>query len=178
MRSLGVELAGLAGRWLLMPKPERWAGPVKIHIGPRLTPNGPRPVLDLNLFVYFDSERQQEMLAVGGGYLHVGQYPFSYDEAEMRLVDADIAAAVAHWMPSIYAEAQAAGTLVRSSATCVRSITANDCPAVVCTPTAAGGRLIFHAGLNTGTTAMAPAIASDITAVLCGESGPESLFCN
>lgn len=175
LRSLGVELAGLAGRWLLIAKPQNWGGPVKIHLGPRLTASGPRPVLDLNLFPYFDADRQQEMLAIGGGYLHVGQYPFSYDKAEMRLLDADIAAAVSHWMPNHYAEAQAADTLVRSAATCVRSITADDRPAVADFLTDTGGRLIFHAGLNTGTTTMAPAIAADIAAVLCGEIGPESL---
>ncbi|HEX8325245.1 MAG TPA: FAD-dependent oxidoreductase [Tepidisphaeraceae bacterium] len=164
--AFGLKISGVAGRWLLLPRPLGLPCPVKVHFSPRETRQGTHAVMDLNLTPYIDPQRDREYLAIGGGYLHVGDYPFRYDDVERRHLDDEIATAVRRLLPDWFARCEADGSVVRSDATCVRALTPDDRPAVICEPTAHGGHLLLHAGLNTGVTAMAPAIAHHIACLL------------
>lgn len=167
LEPLGGRITGVAGRWLLMPRPPGWAGPLKLH----LTPEGQGvagPALDLNFMAYHDQARDRDALAVGGGYIHVGGPPFATDPAQLARVDAQIASAVERLWPEWWRRCDREGAIVRSSALCVRSFTTDDRPAFINRPTTLGGRFVVHAGLNTGTATMAPAIAEAIADVLEG----------
>lgn len=157
-----VRISGVAGRWLLIPRPPGFLNPMKSHFSMRSTAGCTRPVVDLNFTPYQDRSRNRDYLAIGGGYLHAGSFPFRYSRDELGIVDAEIERAVRLLMPEWFEKCERAGDVIRSEALCVRSFTPDDRPAVAVRQTDRGGAFILHAGLNTGTTAMAPAIAASV----------------
>lgn len=166
---LGVPLAGVAGRWLLVPRPPGFDCPVKAHVSPRTTDAGDHAVIDVNLTPYHDAVRGGDYLAIGGGYLFVGHFPFGFDEVEMRALDNELEHAARRLMPDWMSQCESDGRIVRSDATCVRAFTPDDRPAVIHRPTARGGHLLLHNGLNTGATALAPFIAKGIATTILND---------
>jgi glycine/D-amino acid oxidase-like deaminating enzyme len=152
---LGIELHGVAGRWLLMPQPQGFSVPLKMRCA--------ESQINLNFVPYFDSGRGREYVSVSGGYIEAGEFPFACDPAEIAKVDAALERAARRVLPG--------GEIERSDAICMRSATNDHRPAVAIRGTAAGGFFVFHSGLNTGTAAMAPAIARAISELLSEKEG-------
>lgn len=153
-------IAGVAGRWLIIPSPPHFKRPVKIH-GDVRTEQGRRfPVVDINLTHYTDITGH-EWLAVGGGYVYVGKSPFAIQPAVYDFIDAENERTVKRFLGPTYDAAQQAGLIRKSQATCVRSFTYNDQPAMANLPTLSGGVLRINAGTNTGTTTIAPYTARE-----------------
>ena len=69
-------IGGVAGRWALCPQPIGWSGPVKLH-GPACR-YGPRffPAYDLSLVPLRHPQTGVPYLAVGGGYVFLGEPPY------------------------------------------------------------------------------------------------------
>lgn len=148
------KIGGVAGRWLLMPRPESYDVPTKIHGDKR---DG-FPVTDNNLTpCIIDGKR---MIAVGGGYVYVGSNPNEYkDQDAYALVDAENERTIDLYFGDFYRKAKANGETHIWHNTCVRSFTYNDEPIHEIIKTKQGGFLTITAGTNTGTTTIAPYLA-------------------
>ena len=156
------KIAGVLGRWLLMPQPAGMKKPVKIH-GEARSENGKRyPVVDINLTPFHEPQTGETWLAVGGGYSFVGSFPFRIDPSMTALVDREIEKALKKFFGTLFDQAAQKGLVRRSNATCVRSFTPNDMPLNITLPTQSGGALTIEGGTNTGTTTVAPSIARTV----------------
>lgn len=148
-------LGGVAGRWLVMPRPEGYNMPTKIHGDKR--PGF--PVTDINLTPFVQAGKK--MLAVGGGYVYVGSNLEEYGEQlAYDLVDRENARIMKLYFGKFYQTAKQRGEVVFWDKACVRSFSYDDQPVHEVLPTAQGGWLTITAGTNTGTTTLAPYLAN------------------
>lgn len=154
------QVRGVAGRWCVLPRPEEFTLPVKLHCEPQ-TGSGARQVLDLNLAPVRD-RLGQPWLAVGGGYCFTGSFAPEAPElqAAYRRLDEHLVQACEHFLPAALAEARASGGFWLTGQTCLRSFTADDRLLRQVERTAAGGWLVVHGGTNTGTGVLAAGLAA------------------
>ncbi len=161
------KLAGVAGRWLIVPSPKNFKRPVKIHGDARVEDGKKFPVVDINLTHYKD-KNGKEWLAVGGGYAYLGKPPFRFDNPAFDLIDAENERTVKRFLGPTFLDAQQLGVIKKSNATCVRSFTYNDRPVMDMIPAENGGILRINAGTNTGTTTIAPFTALETVKAFWG----------
>ncbi len=148
------KLGGVAGRWLVMPRPAGYNTPTKIH-GDR---RSGFPVTDNNLTPYM--ENGKPMIAVGGGYVYVGSNEKEYANQEAyKVVDEENERTIKLYFGQFYEEAKRNGEIEVWTNTCVRSFTYDDKPVHEVMKTKDGGVLTITAGTNTGTTTIAPYLA-------------------
>jgi len=148
------KIGGVAGRWLMMPRPEGYDTPTKIHGNKR---DG-FPVTDNNLTpVTLDGKR---MIAVGGGYVYVGSNQEEYANQEAyKIIDSENERTIDLYLKDFYQEAKTKGEISIWHNTCVRSFTYNDEPIHEIMKTKNGGVMTITAGTNTGTATVAPYLA-------------------
>lgn len=159
--SVKGKIGGVAGRWLMMPRPEGYDIPTKIHGDKR---DG-FPVIDNNLTPCLLNGKR--MIAVGGGYVYVGSNPKEYYAQEVyKIVDAENERTIDLYLRDFYRKAKEAGETQIWHNTCVRSFTYNDEPIHEIIQTTNNGFLTITAGTNTGTTTIAPYLAKWTTEVM------------
>ncbi len=149
------KIAGVAGRWLVMPRPNAFTIPTKIMSRNRLT------VSDNNL-TPFTSKEGVKMLAVSGGFLYLGTSMYDVTDSAYQAIDEANLKIVHTYLGE-------SGAVLyqnnRSKKICLRSFTYDDQPLYEIVETARGGSLVVTAGTNTGTTALAPYLAQSIEQV-------------
>lgn len=153
------KIAGVAGRWLVLPRPANFIKPVKIHGSSRVENSYLRPIVDVNLTPFTNKDDNKKYLAVGGGYMFAGFFPFSYLSEELSIVDSENHRAMEIFLGAAYKEAKNKGLLINSDKICFRSFTPDDMPLETELPTSTGGKLCITGGTNTGTATIAPSIA-------------------
>ena len=149
------KIAGVAGRWLIMPAPKDFKRPTKIHGDVRVENGKKFPIIDINLTHFIDVDGNGKF-AVGGGYGYVGKMPFKKDNPAFEIMDRENERNVSLYLGPIYREAKKSGLIEKSDATCVRSFTYNDVPVMDNIPTISGGICRINAGTNTGTATISP----------------------
>lgn len=148
-------LGGVAGRWLIMPRPEGCDFPTKIHGDKR---EG-FPVTDNNLTPF--TLDGKNMIAVGGGYVYVGSDEKEFHGQEAyKIVDSENERIMQLYFGDFYKSAKQKNEVIIWKNACVRSFTDNDDPIHEIIRTASDGYLAITAGTNTGTTTIAPYLAN------------------
>ena len=143
------KISGVAGRWLIMPRPHGYDIPTKIHGHKR---DG-FPVIDNNLTPFMQNGKR--MLAVGGGYVFVGD-DLSENKPAYSIVDSENERTMEVFLSDFYLSAKERGEANVWERSCIRSFTYDDVPIHEILPTQNGGCLTITAGTNTGTTTIAP----------------------
>jgi len=164
-------LSGVAGRWLITPRPKGMNRPIKIHGDARKDARGRKyPVVDLNLTPLTGSTGKK-LWAVGGGYVYVGNDASKLDRFRRAfdVIDSENVRTMGLLFGEQFRNALANGEAEIVNATCVRSFTPNDRPVDVTMPTARGGILTIDGGTNTGTTTLAPSIADAVVRKVRGK---------
>lgn len=156
LEDIGCEepVAGVAGGWLILPKPPGPFLPLKVHDGQHLVNGRLMPVVDLNINVS-NLDDGREVLIVGGGYLFVGKFPFTIPTAAKDLMLSEIHRVTELVLGDFYRSALKNGEILWSDRICVRSFTPSDRELELNLSTVDGGRFIAGGGGNTGTTAKA-----------------------
>ncbi|HEY5714535.1 MAG TPA: FAD-dependent oxidoreductase, partial [Candidatus Gracilibacteria bacterium] len=106
-------IGGVLGRWMLLPKPEGFTLPVKIHGDQRREGSQQYPIVDVNLTPYTHPQKGTPYLALGGGYMYVGGYPFTWDQENMDRVDGENERVARLYLGSFYEKALAAGSIIQ-----------------------------------------------------------------
>lgn len=154
-------IAGVAGGWIVLPKPEGHFLPLKVHDGVHTVAGKEMPVVDLNINpAKLDDGR--EVLLIGGGYLFSGTFPFHLPEASQQLMVSEIHRVTELVLGSFYRNAVQNNEVLSNNKICVRSFTPTDSELSQTFPTASGGLLTFGGGGNTGTTTKAPWVAQEL----------------
>lgn len=174
LQSLEIHTSGVAGRWLLLPCDEKATVPFKCSMRSAATPS--LALREVNVMPCIDPQTHGLALAIGGGHMHVGEFPFQYDETELRVLDDALEAVARQLFPDICAVTPRERMRVRS-ALCVRSINAAPAPAVALRRTASEGLLVCCAGLHAAAAVLAPLLAKTIAeAIQSGDRAPMDEF--
>lgn len=148
------KIAGVAGRWLIIPRPEGFTIPTKILTDSRLGPS----IGDNNLTPF--TSNGKEMVAVSGGSVFVGSDHYSMPSPDIcRMIDTENERILQLYLVSHYNRFKDNDDIKAWTNTCLRSFTYNDQPVHEAIETEQGGVLTITAGTNTGTTALAPYLA-------------------
>ncbi len=148
------KIGGVAGRWIIMPRPNGYDMPTKIHGGQR---EG-FPVTDNNLTPFIQNGKP--MWAVGGGYVYVGNNSQNYpDQDSYGIVDSENERTIRIFTADFYESAKKNNGIIVWQKPCVRSFSYNDAPIHEILPTSRGGKMTITAASNTGTTTIAPYLA-------------------
>jgi 2-iminobutanoate/2-iminopropanoate deaminase len=148
------KIGGVAGRWLIMPRPEGYDVPTKIHGDIR----SGFPVTDNNLTPFIHNGKR--MIAVGGGYVYVGSNEKEYNGLDVyKIVDSENERVMELYLGDFYISAKQNNEISIWTNTCIRSFTYDDRPIHEVMKTTSDGYLTITAGTNTGTTTLAPYIA-------------------
>jgi len=155
------KVCGVAGRWLVMPRPKDFTIPTKVLTDNRLGLS----IGDNNLTPF--TENGQEMLAVSGGCVYTGSDHNNTPPPDVcKLVDSENERIVQLYMGPSYSELKKKNAITSWTNTCLRSFTYDDQPVHETMETAQHGLLTITAGTNTGTTALAPYLATWTAEVL------------
>lgn len=160
-----ADICGVAGAWLILPKPKGPFLPLKVHDGQHEVGGKLMPVVDLNINPARNA-REEEILIIGGGYLFVGKAPFTIPSAARELMLSEIHRVTELTLGSAYREAKESGQIFSSEKICVRSFTPADNELNSTIPTASGGVMTIGGGGNTGVTAKAAWVARELLATL------------
>lgn len=147
------KIGGVAWRWIILPRPEGYDIATKIHGDKR--PGF--PVTDNNFTPFIQDGKK--MIAVGGGYIYVGDGQGNYDEA-YAIADAENERTIELYRGEFYRAAKKQGEVNVWPKACIRSFTYDDQPIHEVMRTVEGGYLTITAGTNTGTTTLAPYLAA------------------
>lgn len=146
------KIGGVAWRWIIMPRPEWYNIPTKIHGDKRPW----FPVTDNNFTPFTEDDKR--MIAVGWGYVYVWSWKENYDDA-YAIVDAENERTTELYFWEFYRSAKAKGEIKVRHNACIRSFTYDDQPIHEVMRTVEGGYLTITADTNTGTTTIAPYLA-------------------
>lgn len=145
------KLCGVAGRWVIIPRPDGLNMPIKIYCDKR--PGF--PATDNNLTPFLKDG--QSMFAVSGGYVYVGSNEKEYqDQDAYKIIDSENDRVLERFIGKFYQLAKEQKKVLFWHRTCVRSFTCDDNPLHETLKTSRGGFLTLTAGTNTGTTTIAP----------------------
>lgn len=149
------KVAGVAGRWLIIPRPDGFTLPTKILTDSRFGPS----IGDNNLTPFTDNS--ERMLAISGGSVFVGSDHRNLPSANLcQMMDIENERILRLYLPTHYNELKKSDTIKAWTNTCLRSFTYDDQPVHDTMKTKMGGVLTITAGTNTGTTALAPHLAN------------------
>jgi len=156
------KFGGVAGRWFLIPKPTHFEVPTKIHLQDRKSNGSFYPVVDFNFTPYYNSEKRKSYIAIGGGYVYSGNFPFDGIEEELNFINEINRKALEKILGSTYNRLFDRGEITLSNAVCHRSFSFDDTPVFDQMPTTEGGSMVITGGTNTGTATLAPFIADKV----------------
>ena len=152
------KIHGVAGRWVLLENPGDIDCGIKIHADLSIRDKSPSKEFVFDIAVTpFTSAEGKSMLAVGGGYLYLGPAPFDLLSFKDSLSFLDSFSL--HTLDKFLAGSDILKTAKICDWTCVRSFTPEDSSVEVILPTKSGGKLAIAGGSNTGSAAIAPALA-------------------
>lgn len=147
-------ICGVAGRWIIIPRPDGFTLPTKILTDSRVGSS----IGDNNLTPFMEDGKP--MLAMSGGFVFIGS-----DHQEMPasdvcgMIDTENERIIQLYLAPYYNELQKNNEIKPWTNTCLRSFTYDDIPVHEIMETARGGVLTITAGTNTGTTTIAPYLA-------------------
>ncbi len=159
------EICGVAGTWIILPKPKGPFLPLKVQDGQHEVNGKLMPVVDLNINLA-RNDQGEEILIVGGGYLFVGKAPFTIPSAAKELMLSEIHRVTELTLGPAYREAKEKDQIISSGKICVRSFTPTDKELNTKIPTASGGVMTIGGGGNTGVTAKAAWVADELLKTL------------
>ena len=155
------KICGVAGRWLIIPRPDGFTIPTKILTDSRVGPS----IGDNNLTPFMDDGRA--MLAVSGGSVFVGSNSHNLPSPDIcKMIDIENERILQLYLTSHYNALKEKDEVKAWTNTCLRSFTHDDQPVHEVMETSRGGSLSITAGTNTGTTALAPYLAHWTTQAL------------
>lgn len=148
------KIGGVAGRWIVIPRPEGFTLPTKILTDSRLGPS----IGDNNLTPFMEDGKP--MLAVSGGSVYIGSDHVDLPSLDVcKMIDTENKRIIQLYLAPYYNKLEKSSSIKPWSNTCLRSFTYDDRPVHEVMGTNRGGSLTITAGTNTGTTAIAPYLA-------------------